>query len=183
LRFLLVTPLVMLLACNSNSGKVRLQSGLPDIKVYFQEEIKKLSADQPGLDKTISIGDEIAAFSEDSLDWATELLPFTALDMISASYSQAFNVTADSNERLSITRFSAKDTALEIQEISLTRRNYNLEMMEIKTRKRSMWVDRDQVLSYLPGKGYNIMITEDYIWSSPKRTEIMGTFKRQQFKP
>lgn len=183
MRFLLVTLLVVLLACNSNSGKVRLQYGLPDIKVYFQEEIKKLSADQPGLDKTISMGDEIAAFSEDSLDWATELLPFAALDMISASYSQAFNVTADSNERLSITRYSAKDTALEIQEISLTRRNYNLEMMEIKTRKRSMWVDRDQVLSYLPGKGYNIMITEDYIWSSPKRTEIMGTFKRQQFKP
>jgi hypothetical protein len=170
-------------ACNSNPDKFSLQSGMPDIKAYFQEQIKQLSVDQPGLDKTIAQADDIAAFSEDSLNWAAELLPFTSLDMTSASYAQAFNVSADSNERLSITRFTAKDTALEIQEISLTRRNQNLEMMEIKTRKRSMWVDRDQVLSYLPGKGYNIQITEDYIWLSPKRTEIMGTFKRQQFKP
>lgn len=183
MRFLIfVLPLVMW-ACNSNPDKFSLQAGMPDIKAYFQEQIKKLSADQPGLDKTIAQADDIAAFSEDSLNWASELLPFTSLDMTSASYAQAFNVSADSNDRLSITRFTAKDTALEIQEISLTRRNQNLEMMEIKTRKRSMWVDRDQVLSYLPGKGYNIQITEDYIWSSPKRTEIMGTFKRQQFKP
>lgn len=55
--------------------------------------------------------------------------------------------------------------------------------MEIKTRKRSVWVDRDQVLSYLPGKGYNVNIMENYVWSSPRITEIMGTFKRQQYKP
>jgi hypothetical protein len=72
---------------------------------------------------------------------------------------------------------------LEIQEISITRRNRNVEMMEIKTRKRSIWVNRVQVLSYLPGKGYNISITEDYIWSSPRITEIMATLKRQQYKP
>ena len=138
---------------------------------------------QPGLEKTIAVGEEVASFSADSLDWATELQPFTALDMSSAVYQNAFTANTDSNELLSISRYAAKDTTLEIQEISITRRNKNLEMMEIKTRKRSVWVNRDQVLSYLPGKGYNIMITEDYIWSSPKRTEIMGTFKLQQFKP
>jgi hypothetical protein len=103
--------------------------------------------------------------------------------MSSAAYQNAFDVNTDSNERLSITRFSAKDTTLEIQEISITRRNSNVEMMEIKTRKRSVWVDRDQVLSYLPGKGYNVSIMEDYIWSSPRTTDILATFKRQQFKP
>lgn len=142
-----------------------------------------LTANQPGLDKTISQGDDITSFTADSLDWAAELQPFTALDMSSAAYQNAYDVNTDSNERLSITRFTAKDTTLEIQEISITRRNQNVEMMEIKTRKRSIWVDRDQVLSYLPGKGYNLRIAEDYIWSSPRITEIMATLKRQQYKP
>ena len=173
----------MLSACSDNPGKVVLQSGMPDLKTFFTGQIRQLTVEQPGLDKTISQGDDISSFTADSLDWAAELQPFTTLDMSSASYQNAFDINTDSNERLSIIRFTAKDTMLEIQEISITRRNRNVEMMEIKTRKRSVWVDRDQVLSYLPGKGYNISITEDYIWSSPRTTDIMATFKRQHFKP
>ncbi|MEY4002132.1 MAG: hypothetical protein RIT07_174 [Bacteroidota bacterium] len=171
------------MGCGKNAEKAVLQKGMPDLKAFFQNEVNKLTTMQPGLEKTIAVGEEVASFSADSLDWATELQPFMALDMSSAVYQNAFTANTDSNELLSISRYAAKDTTLEIQEISITRRNKNLEMMEIKTRKRSVWVNRDQVLSYLPGKGYNIMITEDYIWSSPKRTEIMGTFKLQQFKP
>lgn len=160
-----------------------LQSGMPDVKTFFEGQIRQLTDEQPGLEKTIGMDEDVASFTADTVDWATELQPFTALDMSSVAYQNAFDVNTDSNERLSITRLSSKDTTLEIQEISITRRNNNLEMMEIKTRKRSVWVDRDQVLSYLPGKGYNVSIMEDYIWSSPRRTDIMATFKRQQFKP
>jgi hypothetical protein len=180
----LILPIICLLAaCSNKPEKVVLQSGMPDLKTFFEGQIRQLTAEQPGLEKTIGMGDDVASFSADSLDWASELQPFTALDMSSAAYQNAFDVNTDSNERLSITRFSAKDTTLEIQEISITRRNSNVEMMEIKTRKRSVWVDRNQVLSYLPGKGYNVSIMEDYIWSSPRHTDIMAIFKRQQFKP
>jgi hypothetical protein len=171
------------MGCSKNAEKAVLQKGMPDLKAFFHDEVNKLTTMQPGLEKTIAAGEEVASFSADSLDWATELQPFTALDMSSAVYQNAFTENTDSNERLIITRYAAKDTTLEIQEISITRRNKNLEMMEIKTRKRSVWVDRDQVLSYLPGKGYNISITENYIWSSPVTTQIMGTFKKQQYKP
>ncbi len=183
MRYLIIPVICLLAACNNKPEKVVLQSGMPDLKTFFEGQIRNLTADQPGLEKTIGMGDDVASFSADSLDWAAELQPFTALDLSSAAYQNAFDVNTDSNERLSITRFSAKDTTLEIQEISITRRNRNLEMMEIKTRKRSVWVDRDQVLSYLPGKGYNVSIIEDYIWSSPRTTDIMATFKRQQYKP
>ncbi len=183
MRYLFLAAICLLSACSNNPGKVVLQSGMPDLKTFFEGQIRMLTAEQPGLDKTISQGDDISSFTADSLDWASELQPFTALDMSSAAYQNAFDMNTDSNERLSITRFTAKDTTLEIQEISITRRNRNVEMMEIKTRKRSIWVNRDQVLSYLPGKGYNISITEDYIWSSPRITEIMATLKRQQYKP
>lgn len=183
MRYLILFIVCLTAACNKTPDKVVLQDGLPDLKTFFEGQIRKLTVEQPGLEKTIAMGEEVASFSADSLDWATELQPFTALDMHSAAYQNAFDVNTDSNERLSITRFSAKDTTLEIQEISITRRNKNVEMMEIKTRKRSVWVDRDQVLSYLPGKGYNVSIKEDYIWSSPRTTDIMATFKRQQFKP
>lgn len=183
MRYFVLVTICLLPACSNNPGKVVLQSGMPDFKLFFQKEIKKLSADQPGLDKTISEGEDITSFTADSLDWSAELRPFTSLDMSSAAYQNAFDVITDSNERLTITRFTAKDSTLEIQEISITHRIKNLEMMEIKTRKRSVWVDRDQVLSYLPGKGYNVNIMENYVWSSPRITEIMGTFKRQQYKP
>jgi len=183
LRYFFLATVCLLSACSNNPGKVVLQSGMPDLKTFFEEQIRMLTVEQPGLDKTIGMGDDVASFSADTVDWAVELRPFTSLDMTSAAYQNAFDVNTDSNERLSIIRFTAKDTTLEIQEISITRRNKNVEMMEIKTRKRSVWVDRDQVLSYLPGKGYNVSITEDYIWSSPRRTEIMGTLKRQQYRP
>lgn len=183
MRYLILPIICLLAACSNKPDKVVLQSGMPDLKTFFEGQIRQLTAEQPGLEKTIGMGDDVASFSADSLDWASELQPFTALDMSSAAYQNAFDVNTDSNERLSITRFSAKDTTLEIQEISITRRNSNVEMMEIKTRKRSVWVDRDQVLSYLPGKGYNVSIMEDYIWSSPRTTDILATFKRQQFKP
>ena len=183
MRNLFLAFICLLSACSKKPGKPVLQSGMPDLKTFFQEEVMKLASEQPGLDKTIAMGDEVASFTADSIDWTTELQPFLTLEMSSAVYQNAFDVNTDSNERLSITRFTAKDTTMEIQEISITRRNKNLEMMEVKTRKRSVWVDRDQVLSYLPGKGYNVSIMEDYIWSSPRRTEIMGTLKRQQYKP
>lgn len=183
MRYLILPIICLLAACSNKPEKVVLQSGMPDLKTFFEGQIRQLTAEQPGLEKTIGMGDDVASFSADSLDWASELQPFTALDMSSAAYQNAFDVNTDSNERLSITRFSAKDTTLEIQEISITRRNSNVEMMEIKTRKRSVWVDRDQVLSYLPGKGYNVSIMEDYIWSSPRTTDILATLKRQQFKP
>ena len=181
MRGIIFAATLLLMACGNNSEKqIKRQAGVPDIKAYFTEEIKRMNQTQPGLVKNIAVGDEVNTISADTLDWNKELMAFLALNAALPNDHQAFFAVVDSNQTLKMERFIAKDTAVEIQEITKTLKGGKLEMLEIKTKKRSVWVDRDQVLAYLPGKGYNILIQENYLWASPQKTEIFATIKRQE---
>lgn len=158
-----------------------LPDEMPDIQRYFRDEAARLNKLQPGLSRTIQNGDKLETETADSTDWLKEFESFLLIDPSLEKYANAFEKSVDSGRDIVIIRFIARDTNTDIQEISMTRRKARMELLEIKTKERSWAADRDRWLSYQPGRGYRIVVREDYFWSSPGTTEIFATFNNAEF--
>lgn len=182
MRKLWLLALLIAAACSSEKeSRVALPEGFTDVQQYFTAEAKRLDRIQPGLQKTIQMGEDVNSTEADSVSWSAEFEPFLQVDPAMARYRNAFEKSQDSGNGISILRFFAKDTLCDIQEVTTTHKKGRLELLEIRTRERSWAVDRERWMSYQPGRGYRIVVTEDYIWSGKRSTEIFATFRNAEF--
>lgn len=172
--FFLITVLstVLFFSCGKNETKTNSVNGeYFDLKKFFEEEIKKLSASNPGIIKNFSEGEEVKTERLQIRDWAQELASFTELDMYSKN-NTGFKKAIDSSGSLMKVNFEASDSNQWIEFVSVSYNKNKIELIEINTQKKSWIVDRKVHYSYQPGRGYSISNYEDYIWSSPKRQDL-----------
>jgi hypothetical protein len=142
-----------------------------DLPAYFKAEVDNNVKSHFVLEKTIESGDDIHSDTLQNPDWKSELHRFLEVDL---NKQGGFELTLDSSGPLAITRYSAIDSTLEVQELDITRRNGVIELLVIETRVNSFLLNRSERLSYQPGKGFGLRITEDYIWSRPSYYEIFA---------
>ncbi|MBS3913076.1 MAG: hypothetical protein KG003_01120 [Bacteroidetes bacterium] len=131
-----------------------------------------LDSIKPVIHKTMVNNEDPMDVKMDSADWKEELSLFEMLDLRTAANEDKYTESVDSNGNLKIQRFSALDSNREIQSLSITYRNNEIELIEAFLKKRTFVVDRDTRMSYQPGKGYGIQLDENYIWSKPHTKEI-----------
>jgi hypothetical protein len=151
-----------------------------DLPAFVSKEIASYQSRGFGLRKNINKDDKISTIELDTVQWKEELAPYLAININSNSLENKYNISIDSNKNLSITKYTALDTNLEISEIAVTKVNQNIQLIEAKTRKRSFVVDRDIHFSFMPGKGYGMLVNENYIWSSPKKYEIFAEINNKK---
>lgn len=143
-----------------------------DISKYFNGQIQILNTKKPVFYKTVVVNGEPLNQEWDTVNWEKELEIFKTIDINKESLKGKYAMETDSSGPLVIQRFYTWDSALDVQEISITRVKDEIQLIEAKLRKRSLIVDRDMLLSYQPLKGYGIKMNEDYIWSKPGTHEI-----------
>lgn len=177
--FILGIVVLELLACSG--AKKAPKSNMFDFPSYFKQEVAKLNAANPEVDKVVVEDNEPTEADTGAVDWKKELQFFNVLDFNKPGIAEKYEVYVDSNQSLSIVRYAAKDTSAFIREVSVTRKNDEIQLIEAFTQTKSWVVDRDTRLSYQPGKGYGLLIHENYIWSKPRVREIFAEIKSTEY--
>lgn len=142
-----------------------------DLPGYLDKEIKTLNAAPRSVEKTVREDEELSESLDTITDWEKELEIFRNLDL-NQERSGKFSLNVDSNENLAIHTWNNLDSTAELQELMITRRNGQLQLLQIRTQNPGWLRDRHTVLSYQPGKGYGLRMSEKYIWGAPHMTEI-----------
>jgi len=87
-------------------------------------------------------------------------------------------LTVDSGGGYESRNYTNSDTLAFLQEFKTIKSNNKIQGYFWKTRQRGWLVDRDIQRFYMPGKGYDIQISENTWWSSPEvitiHAEVMG---------
>ena len=148
---------------------------------YMLNEINGLTKDNPNLTKTINLGDEVETRELDSVNWFNELAGFLAIDFTKEKGRTQYSSSVDSNGRISMTSYYAKDTNALLQSFVITKINGKIDLLTWTTKLRSLMMDREQELAYQPGKGYRINIKENSMWGSPRTIEIFGDIHKKEF--
>lgn len=167
-----------------------------DVSGYFNEQVKELQKlnpearknisttgmmpEKPELD-TVDVGTEkVTSIDMQQADWAKEIKPFFDLEINKPAWEGKYTEDKDSSGTLQITTYYAKDSSMEIQQLSVTRNRGVITLITGFINKKSFIVDRTMRLSYMPGKGYGMMVQEDFVWSSPKAWEVFVEIKNKK---
>jgi len=168
-------------ACNSSEQKNEKLKYTDLWQIYMSNQIDTLTKANPSLIKTINQGDEVETLNMDSVNWTNELSGFLNIDFSKESTKNKYSLSTDSSGKISMIGFFANDTNVYIQSFEVTRINGKIDLLQWKTKTRSLLIDRDQVLAYQPGKGFRIQINENSLWASPKNIEIFGDIQNKAF--
>jgi|LakMenEpi03Aug12_release.lakeMendotaPanAssembly.Ray.scaffolds.fasta_scaffold44824_2 hypothetical protein len=170
-KIAIICSVVFLFSCQLKTEINK--SGFFDFPAFFEKEAKQLDLNSPLMvRKTVSEGESVNTFDSAVRDWKKELQLFEIVNLNAVKNKNIYSVSVDSSKGLSIERYTTEDTTVELQEVSITRKNNRIELVEAFTKLRSFWVDREMRLSYQPYRGYGMLITEDYIWSKKSTREI-----------
>ncbi len=161
----------LILGCNRSStisGNAKYFS----VSSFFKSEIGKLKLNNSRVEKTITKDGNPMVSLSDSVKWEDELKPFFDLEINKPDLEKKYELTIDSGKNIKISTYFTSDTNLAIQRIAITEANGRVQLFEADYRKRSWIVDRDIRYSYMPGKGFGMVVKENYIWSNPNGYEI-----------
>lgn len=149
--------LIIVLAACQKPAVYRSQN-LPDYKAYFEAEIKRLKTDKIVLRKTIVSGAEVYTNETAQPDWQNELAVFSenaaikpreagqlvtdSAGLITGGYIVSVTATGEGGSK---TIETVKNSAGQTERIT------------ILINRRGSIGNSDLTLTYLPGKGYDIM--------------------------
>ncbi len=148
---------------------------------YMLTEIDDLTKSNPKLTKTINLGEEVETRVLDSVNWFNELAGFLAIDFTKEKGRTQYQTSVDSNGKISMTSYYAKDTNALLQTFVITKVDGKIDLLTWTTKLKSLMMDREQELAYQPGKGYRINIKENSMWESPRTIEIFGDIHKKEF--
>jgi len=177
----LIGIFVFAMSCNSSDQKNEKVKYTDLWQIYMSNQIDTLTKANPTLIKTINQGEEVETLKMDSVNWANELSGFLNIDFGKESAKNKYTMNTDTAGKISMIGFFARDTNVYIQSFEVTRINGNIDLLQWKTKTRSLLIDRDQILAYQPGKGFRIQINENSLWASPKNIEIFGDIQNKSF--
>lgn len=166
----------------SSCGKSKISPQTPyyNFPEYFGKQVSALNQLNPEIRKIIVTNDESIQIDTVGIDWKKELKIFEIIDLNLANITEKYDEFIDSNGSLAVVRYVVKDTTMELREVNVTRKNGQIQLIEAFAEKHTWVVDRSTRISYLPQKGYGVLVHDNYIWSKPKTTEIFVEIKSEQ---
>ena len=169
---LLALTLFLFCACAKKDSRGSNNKAF-DLPGYLDSEIRALGARPRVVEKTVREDEALSESVDTITNWENELEVFRGLDLNSAR-SGEFKVNTDSSMELAIETWYNLDSMAELQELMITRRKGQIELLQIRTQNIGRIRDRHTVLSYQPRKGYGLRMSEKYIWGDPHVTEIFA---------
>lgn len=148
-----------------------------DVNGMLDSQISILTAGKTGVEKVVDRESEPEQQDQDSVKWKEELDIFRMLDLNKVGLEGKYDATSAKNGDLEISSWEAKDTNMEVQHLSVNLKKGKLQVLEGVIKIRSFMVDRDIRLNFMPGKGYGLKVSENYLWKKPSEYEIFATIK------
>ncbi|MFM1898834.1 MAG: hypothetical protein RL577_1074 [Bacteroidota bacterium] len=172
-RWMFVTALFWV-GCQSAEDKKSIFND--QWSVYTKDlykQVLELDKTQPGSYKTVIKGDDIHTEELDSCDFAQEFAVFLNYDLALAEKRfGTYRQTLDSSQGLSLLRFECSDTAADLRQFQVLKKQGQVQLLEWDIQTHSFLMDRAMKLSVQPGKGYRIWVKENSLWASPNEYEI-----------
>lgn len=145
-------------------------------KSLVEKEILSNKEKSMGVNRNIAEGEKVVNQVLDTVNWQEELKLFSEMFEQTSCFCQGMNVSGDSSSGLVIKEWTTTDTLCALQKVKLVTKNNKTELLEVTRRHRSWVVNRDVRLALQPGRGYSILLDEDYLWSKPGRKEIFANY-------
>jgi len=146
---------------------------------YFHDQIDLLMAEEYGVIRHTSEGEEVKQERLDSMDiqrWTQELRGFINAVNIDSTDTAHYQYSLDKTGSFEIRRFTAKDTLAPLQRWEEMKVNGVIQLITWETQKLSVLMDRRVEMTYQPLKGYRVRMKEDAAWSAPRDYEIFAEF-------
>lgn len=146
------------------------------LRTIVVQEIKTNTTNYQGVNRNIAEGEKVVNETRDTVNWQDELKLFSEMFDQASCFCTGMKMSADSSNGLVIREWTTTDSLCNLQKVKVVLKNKRIELLEVSRRHRSWVVNRDTRLALQPGKGYSILLEEDYLWSKPGRKEIFASY-------
>lgn len=139
-----------------------------DLKGYFEEQIKNLSASQPKVSKKVSLSGKLEELTPDTLDYAQELRSFADADINKPAWLDKYAIDSlkDATGSLQTLRYKALAEDLKIKLIEVNFNQNIPERIYIAKKLNTAVANSEQELVYMPGKGYKLTNKQQAAYST-----------------
>ena len=176
---------LVLLSCNSeeripenitDSYALEVMRDLNEMSKQSRLSIHRNIQKGETVESSVLVIDTIKESSNKILVLKDEFAGFLSLN--TEELIKNMELTVDSGGGYESRNYTNSDTLAFLQEFKTIKSNNKIQGYFWKTRQRGWLVDRDIQRFYMPGKGYDIQISENSWWSSPEvitiHAEVMG---------
>ena len=155
----------------------RPESPFFDLQEYFEKEVERLQARQPGVAKTVTFGGKTEEQRFDSLDFREELKVFLDADINRVAWWDRYSIdSVRTSGALRSIRYAALDPNLKIRSVVLDFTADSLSKVAIKLFSDSPASRFSQELIYRPGDGYRIETQQKVVLSKPEDLLVDARF-------
>lgn len=128
-----------------------------DIAGYFAGEIDRLQADQPSVNKELTLNEKTETLEMDDIDFSDELSIFEKADINKVSWIEKYDVdTIQTTGAIREVVYTATDEKLKIRKIELSFDQDQLIHVKVFNEVNSPVLQAEQRMEYTPGSGYRI---------------------------
>ena len=153
------------------------QSPFYDLQAFFEGEVKRLQAQQPSVEKTVSFDEATEVDRLDSMNYRQELKVFLDADINRPAWWDRYAIDSSRQDgALRSIRYQAKAEDLKIRSILLTFSRDSLRSVDIDLEAESAATGFRQELHYSPAKGFRIFTRQDVILSQPREMRVEVSF-------
>jgi hypothetical protein len=128
-----------------------------DTKLFFEQEILRLQASKAGVQKGLWFdGKEQFIEIKDTVNWASELKPFTGIDLAADAFYGVFETDTVIEGNNTIMHYLARDNKEEIKSITLVYTQAQLASLTFMIAGENSLYSSCRTLRYTPDSGYVI---------------------------
>ncbi|MCH8330746.1 MAG: hypothetical protein IH946_05115 [Bacteroidetes bacterium] len=148
-----------------------------DIEVYFQEEIAKLEADRPNINKITKFNDETEQIQTKDINWKQELHAFENSHINKPAWRDKYQIDSTFENGISILTYTALDQDLKTSNIEIRfDRNQKLTQLTIINGSDNFLYNDSEILTYFPDKSYSLVAEQSIFLLGKKHFEVTGEF-------
>lgn len=149
-----------------------------DLKAYFQQEAKTLSAQQPEVIKRLEIDGKTEEQQPKNLDFNDELRLFTDADINRPAWLDKYSVDSLlDNGHLKRLSYKALEEDLKTRELQIDFQNDKVSEIHILKKFDTAIASTEQKLDYYPGKGYSINNRQKTVMQDPQLFKVEVLFQ------
>lgn len=144
-----------------------------DLKVYFENEIKRLNAQDQKVNKTVNDNGKVETKSIRDTLWADELSVFENSNINKPAWSKSYNVLKTDSSEV----YTAVDTLLKTRKISILRfPNGSIRNISIVNKTENELYDLEEKLEYAPNNFYSIERKQKATLMQERYFKVEGRF-------
>lgn len=165
--------LFMLSGCENSGQPIASQQQYFDVKGYFNQEAKRLSAKNPIVDKTVNVNHQTEQRKTRIEDWAGELANFTDADINKTAWAGLFTVRKTDSAEI----YQSNDEKVLVKTLRVQKKSGKVTGISIILNTNNYLYSSADTLNYLPDSLYEIKKKQHITLLNEKIYQVKGTFR------